>query len=364
MTLNITRLTVKYHEKTVGFLERLVDGRIAFQYSEAWVKNGFSLSPFSLRLNDQIYISKSDYFEGLFGVFYDSLPDGWGALLTRKTLAKHGMNYDKLNALTKLSLVSKSGLGGLSYEPTQSQETESELLNLDQIAAQIEAVRHNQANKQDLDQLYRIGGASGGVRPKVHLTIDDEAWIIKYPSPLDPVNIGQLEFDANTKASLSGIHVNRFELFPSKVHQGYFGAKRFDRKNDTRVHVISLAALLETTHQIPNLDYAHLFQVIHAISVDQSDVYEAYKRMCFNVLFGNKDDHSKNTAFYYDERLNGYRLTPFYDITKTPDKLEHEMTVLGNGTPNKDDLIKLAKRFNLSIHTCQKMIEQVLSVIA
>ena len=75
------------------------------------------------------------------------------------------------------------------------------------------------------------------------------------------------------------------------------GVKRFDRKDNKRVHMISLSALLETTHRIPNLDYSHLFQVIENICPDKDDIYEAYRRMCFNVFAHNRDDHLKNFTY-------------------------------------------------------------------
>ena len=363
MIENVTRLTVRYNDRVVGFLERLRDGRIAFQYSETWVKEGFSLSPFSLPLSDQVYVSSSEYFEGLHGVFYDSLPDGWGEYLTRKTLMEQGISYDKVNVLTKLSLVNHHGLGGLEYVPSQSKEEKKATLKLDDLAAHVEAALNNDIVKTDLDALYLVGGASGGARPKVYIADEKDAWIVKFPALLDPKNMGQCEFDANACAKRCGIHVNEFKLFPSKKSPGYFGAKRFDRVGETRMHVISLAALLETTHRIPTLDYTHFFQVIQRICVDQDDLYEAFKRMSFNVLYGNKDDHGKNMAFYYDEARKGYRLSPFYDITKTPDKLEHEMTVLGQGRPTEADLLKLAKQFNLSLSHCQNIIRKIDSII-
>lgn len=89
-----------------------------------------------------------------------------------------------------------------------------------------------------------------------------------------------------------------FKLFPSKVTKGFFGSQRFDRVDGKKQHVISLAAILETTHRISNLDYKHLFQVIQKISVDKEDYYEAFRRMTFNVLYGNKDDHGKKPGFY------------------------------------------------------------------
>lgn len=127
--------------------------------------------------------------------------------------------------------------------------------------------------------------------------------------------------------------------------------------------MISLSAILETTHRLPNLDYTHLFQVIQNICVNQEDMYEAFRRMCFNVFYENKDDHGKNFSFLYDENLKGYKLSPAYDLTSIPNKFEHEMTVNGNGNPTEMDMLHVAKNFHLSNKKCKEIIEEVKSVI-
>ncbi|MDZ4195900.1 MAG: type II toxin-antitoxin system HipA family toxin [Candidatus Izemoplasmatales bacterium] len=364
MNVNVKRLVVQYNDKVVGFLEELSNKSIAFQYDEDWMTNMFSISPFHLPLSDKVYISKSEYFSGLFGVFHDSLPDGWGEQLVRRMLTKKGLNFDKLSALTRLSLVSANGLGALTYQPTQSETLEGIPSDLDTLAEEVKRINDYATESNDFDEIYALGGASGGARPKVHITLNSEDWIIKFPSTMDPKDMGMLEHQANQLAQESGIHVNEFRLFPSKKNRGYFGAKRFDIVNTKRIHMISLSSLLETTHRISNLDYSHLFQVIQKICVDQSDMYEAFKRMCFNVLYQNKDDHGKNVAFLYDEVLGGYKLSPFYDITQTKGKLEHEMTVLGNGQPTVSELMDIAKEFHLSTKTCQTIIHNIQSVLS
>lgn len=168
-----------------------------------------------------------------------------------------------------------------------------------------------------------------------------------------------MEYKANLTALNSGIKVSDFAFIPSNKIKGYFASKRFDRKAGKKIHMISLSSMLETTHRIPNLDYSHLFQVIQHVCVNQEDLYEAYKRMCFNVLYQNKDDHGKNFAFLYDEQIKGYKLSPFYDITQTIEKAEHEMTVLGKGNPNKSDLLEIAKEFNLSMKECKSIIDNI-----
>jgi len=363
MNLNVKRLTVKYNDLVVGYLEELANGEIAFQYDRDWIVKGFSISPFSLPLEDRVFISKSEYFGGLFGVFNDSLPDGWGELLVRRMLLNKGINFDKISSLTKLSLLSNNGLGGLSYVPSQSDSFRHDLTNLDQLAEEVKKILGSNKITSDFDLIYELGGASGGARPKVHVKIENEEWIIKFPSSMDPLEIGRLEYQANIAAKSVGINVNEFKLFPSKRFGGYFGAKRFDRLDGRRVHMISLSSLLETTHKIPTLDYVHLFQVVKRICVDKSDLYEAFRRMCFNVIYENKDDHGKNFAFIYDEDLKGYQISPFYDITKTKDKFEHEMTVLGEGNPDQKLLLEVAKEFNLSMKTCEKIIDEISELI-
>ncbi len=355
----VKKSTVKYNRRLVGYLA-VVDEGIAFQYDPEWLKDGFSISPFSLPLKGDVFIDRKDNFGGLFGVFHDSLPDGWGELLVSRMCAKKGVNYEKLNPLTKLSLIGGNGLGGLNYEPTQAVETVDSRFDLEELAEEANAVLNDTEKPVgDLDGLYLAGGSSGGARPKAHLKIDGEEWIVKFPCRIDPPDVGLREYEANTAAKECGLDVNEFKLFPSKKCSGYFGAKRFDRKEGGRVHVVSLSSLLETTHRIPNLDYVHLFQVIENICADKRDRYEAFARMAFNVLYGNKDDHGKNISFLYDETLGGYRLSPAYDITRTPDKPEHEMTVLGKTNPTETDLLDLAAYVGLAKGKMMGILENI-----
>ena len=123
--------------------------------------------------------------------------------------------------------------------------------------------------------------------------------------------------------------------------------------------MVSLSSLLETTHRIPNLDYIHLLQVVQNICDDTNDLYEAFGRMCFNVFYGNEDDHGKNFAFLYEEEKGGYKLSPFCDIMQTKDKFEHEMTVNGVGNPTEEDLLEVAKIMKLSPQKCKDVISKI-----
>lgn len=359
---NITDLVVKYNDEVVGYLKELKDKRIAFQYSSNWIKNGFSISPLSLPLTSEIFISKSPYFNGLFGVFYDSLPDGWGELLFRRMLIKNNINIDKLNVLTRLSFVNNSSLGALRYFPVNDNDCLEKDCNLDELYKESLKI-FNDENIQNLDYVYLYGGSSGGARPKVHIDINNEKWIVKFPCSYDSTEAGLDEYNVNKLAKECGIRVNEFKLFESHTNKGYFGSKRFDRCYNKNVHMVSLSSLLETTHRIPNLDYSHLFQVVKLICNDEEELYEIFKRMCFNVLIGNKDDHGKNFSFLYDENRKTYILSPFYDITITPFKIEHEMTINGVGNPKEKDIFELVNKFNLDIKRCQTIFKKIKNIL-
>ncbi|MCD8203680.1 MAG: type II toxin-antitoxin system HipA family toxin [Coprobacillus sp.] len=366
MILDVKTLEVYYNKVKVGTLKEIEEGKSAFQYDKEWIKSGFSISPLSLPLSDKVYITCKDELNSLFGVFYDSLPNGWGELITRRALMKKGISYDSLSPLTKLALLSPFSLGGLDYRPCLYEKINSnEKSSLDSLYKDINSLYNDEnINSIDLDRLYINGGSSGGARPKVHLKISGKEYIIKFPTSLDGLDAGLKEYKANEIASRCGINVNEFTLFPSRVCAGYFGALRFDRVGQKRRHVISLSGLLETSYKIPSLDYIHLARVIKLVCTDISaNLKEAYRRMVFNSLYPNKDDHGKNFSFLYSEEKGGYILSPMYDINKTKYILEHEMTVNGKGNPTPSDLVDIAKEFNLNKKEAKEIIEEITSIL-
>ncbi|MCD8201538.1 MAG: type II toxin-antitoxin system HipA family toxin [Clostridia bacterium] len=361
MIPHIKKLTVKYNDIAVGYLGELEDYSVAFQYDGEWLASGFSVSPLSLPLTSEVFVNRDRSFSGLYGVFNDSLPDGWGILLLVKSLRRQGVNYSDLSPLTKLALVQENGLGGLTYEPTLIEENIPSLVTLDAIAKDARKVFDlNDISDVDIEGLCRIGSSSGGARPKAHILMDGAEWIIKFPCRMDPDEIGSEEYRTNTLARDCGINVNECRLFPSDVCGGYFGAKRFDREGAKRIHTVSLSGMFETRHDVPSLDYRNLFALVRHISVNpREDTVEAFRRMTFNVLYGNRDDHGKNFAFIYSEKENGYRLSPAYDLTPTPDKDEHEMTVNRKPNPTAEDLVEVGTIYGLGRKFCNRIIDDM-----
>ena len=139
-------LFVKYGDRKVGTLALTADHKAAFAYDDAWIEDGFSISPFSLPLKKQVFIPVKDHFNGLFGVFADSLPDAWGQLLLNRMLRKYGKNPDEMSVLDRLAIVGSSGMGAFTYEPERRFPTEEGRDNLDELALECQKILNIQIN--------------------------------------------------------------------------------------------------------------------------------------------------------------------------------------------------------------------------
>ena len=358
-------LQVFYDEKLVGTLAMTADHKAAFQYSEEWIENGFPISPFSLPLKKQVFVPTKDYFDGLFGVFADSLPDNWGRLLLDRLLRAHKQNPDKLTVLDRLAIVGKSGMGALTYYPEKKIDEQYGDVDLDELAEQCRKILNTEYSDR-LDELYRLGGTSGGARPKIMTTVNGEEWIIKFPAHVDGENAGKMEYDYSCCAKKCGIIMSETRLFPSENCEGYFGIKRFDRisdKNGTkRIHMLTAAALLELNFEQPSLDYHSLMKLTKILTRDnEKDMREMFLRMCFNVFAHNRDDHSKNFTYLYDDEKDRWSLSPAYDLTYSNTYYgEHTTTVDGNGrNPGRKELLTVGIAAGMKKEVCIESMDMV-----
>ncbi len=358
-------LQVFFDNRLVGTLALTANHKVVFQYDDSWIEQGFSISPFSLPLENQVFVPTKDYFDGLFWVFADSLPDHWGRLLLKRLLLAHEQNPDELTVLDRLAIVGKSGMGALTYYPEQSFSEENENTDLDELALQCQKILHTEYSDK-LDELYRLGGTSGGARPKIMTTINDEDWIIKFSAHVDGENAGKMEYDYSCCARKCGIAMSETKLFPSEVCEGYFGIKRFDRIPDKsgtkRVHMLTAAALLELDFEQPSLDYHSLMKLTKIITRDnRDDVENMFRRMCFNVFAHNRDDHSKNFTYLYDESTDSWRLSPAYDLTYSNTYYgEHTTTIDGNGrNPGEKELLAVGTTAGLKKELCMDIISEI-----
>lgn len=346
---NYKYLKVFYNDILVGTLAKTPEKVVAFEYDTDWLINGFSISPFSLPLIKKVFIPKYDPFDGLFGVFNDSLPDGWGRLLVDRLFLKNKINPAEIDNLNRLTVVQESGMGALTYKPEHKFETGNDISDYDILAQECSKILESQ-NSDNLDELFQLGGSSGGARPKILTKINNEDWIIKFPSSNDPKNIGEKEYQYSLCAKDCVINMTETKLFPSKICSGYFGIKRFDRKDNKKVHMVSASGLLETSHRLPNLDYNLLMKLTLELTRNYQDIEQLFRLMCFNVFAHNRDDHSKNFSFLYDDNKKEWHLSPAYDLTYSSSfNGEHATTINGEGkNPNLDDILAVAKNIGLN----------------
>ncbi len=359
-------LQVLYQGRPVGTLALTAEKKAAFAYDEEWLENGFSISPFSLPLKKQVFLPLKPYFGGLFGVFADSLPDAWGNVLLNRVLKRNGMSADELTVLDRLAIVGASGMGALTYRPEKEIVTQSQEHSLDVLAGECEKILSEEYS-DDLDALYRLGGTSGGARPKIMTQTEGGDWIIKFPSHADGKNAGKMEYEYALCAAECGIEMTQVKLFPSQNCAGYFGIKRFDRVNHGaekggRVHMLTAAALLELDYEQPSLDYHSLMKLTKILTRDNPhDLENMYRRMCFNVFAHNRDDHSKNFTFLYDEKQDQWRLSPAYDLTYSNTYYgEHTTSVDGNGkNPGKRELLAVGRGAGMDEKKCARIADEI-----
>lgn len=360
---NKMHLDVYMNDRPVGVLAETREHLVAFEYSDEWLTDGFAISPFSLPLRKGVFVPKQyDPFEGIFGVFADSLPDGWGRLLVDRLLLKNGVNAVSVNALTRLAIVGNSGMGALEYRPSEELRFGLGDMSLDELALECRQMFDTE-HSEHLDELFRMGGSSGGARPKVNYEIDGEEWIVKFASSIDKADIGQEEYDYSVCAGKCGLMMSETRLMPSKHCSGYFATKRFDRFGDQKVHMVSVSALLETSHRIPNLDYNILMQLTLQLTHSYEEVEKMFRLMCFNVYSHNRDDHSKNFSYLYKD--GKWQLSPVYDLTYSNSiGGEHATCVNGNGSnPTLEDILEVAKNAKLDIKKAKATAEEIREIV-
>ena len=362
MNARVDRVSVCIGEKLVGTLSETASHKVAFAYSPEWLKTGFPISPFSLPLENRVFVPEKPTFDGLFGVFADSLPDSWGQLLVDRMLQRRGYSPEEVSPLRRLCIVGDAGMGSLCYRPSWTLADQNVPSDLDEMAEACRAIL-NREETSELDELFLMGGSSGGARPKV---MTDE-WIIKFPATGDRPDSGLMEKAYMDCAEACGITVPETCLKPSKCCPGYFSARRFDRirMDDGSLqkrHVLTAAAILEVDWRTPSLDYHTLMKLTKIICRDNpEDVRQLYLRMCFNVFSHNRDDHSKNFSYLYDESRGLWRLAPAYDLTWSSTYFgEHTTTVDGNGRdPGMRELINVGIKAGISKRKCIDLAELI-----
>lgn len=355
------KLTVKYHGEKVGTLSLTPDNRLcAFEYDREWLAEGFSVSPLELPLKPGLFIAKPKPFYGNFGIFEDSLPDGYGRYLLHRTLMREGIDDRKLTSIDRLSLVGNSGMGALCYEPETIITKGEEMSDFDLLQEKALEVLKEQQDT-DAGLLLYNSGNSGGCRPKAVFSDNEGHWLIKFRHTYDPVDMGVQEFHYNEVAKKCGINVTDFKLTAGK----YFTTRRFDITEDgERIHTATAGGLLCVSLSEPVLDYANLMALTRYLTQNPKDVEEMYRRMVFNYLTDNKDDHCKNFSFLVKKDDAGkwkWHLAPAYDLTLCAEGYngQHATSVNQTGFPTLTDFIAVGAKTKMSEKRCREIFDEV-----
>ena len=361
----IESLQVKFHNRKVGTLTLTADKKCCvFEYDTLWLVEGFSISPLELPLKPGLFIAQPNPFNGNFGIFEDSLPDGYGRYLLHKTLLKIGINDFELSALDRLSLVGKGGMGALTYEPETFVEREMELQDFDILQEKaLEVLREQQDS--DAGLLLYNSGNSGGCRPKAIFSDEEGHWLIKFRHTYDPQDMGKQEFDYNEKARRCGIIVPDFKLIDGK----YFTTRRFDITADgERIHTATAGGLLSISLSNPVLDYVNLLALTGYLTQNYKDVEQMYRRMVFNYIAENKDDHCKNFSFIVNkdnENKWQWHLAPAYDLTHRTEGYngEHATSVNNSAHPSIEDMIAVGVKNKMQEQRCRELYYEIEDII-
>lgn len=350
------------------------EGTVYFEYDSTILAMGLEISPLRLPLKTGLQSFRHDVFEGLPGVFGDSLPDGWGRLLLDRAARQQGILPNELSPLDRLAYVGESGMGALIYEPDHSSDPHIGELNLDQLANSAKDVLDGETSEL-LEMLITLNGSSAGARPKAMIGIDEckqtaihgyldlpegyDHWLVKFANSQDGPDSGAVEYIYSIMARDAGIDMPETHLFASQSSAGYFAVRRFDRSPAGRLHLHTAAGLLNADFRLPTLDYQDLASLTFHLTRDIREVERLVRQAVFNVLSHNRDDHAKNFSFLMD-RSGIWRLSPAYDLTFSSGPAgQQSMLVMGEGAnPTEQHLISLGNEVGLARGAVQEMINR------
>jgi serine/threonine-protein kinase HipA len=317
--------------------------------------------------------------DGLHGFLSDSLPDAWGTFVMRRRLARLGVRIDDLSPLDRLALVGRQGRGAMTFLPDTAPAPEVETLDLDVLAA--ESLAMLAGDESELaTTLATLANGSGGARPKIHVGFDPggaicvtegeaapghDAWIVKFAAPNDLRDIGAIEAAYAAMAKSAGVDMAEHRLLPAKSGPGYFATRRFDRPEPGhRLHMVSLGGAIETPWAQPS-SYDLFLRATLAITRHAGDVAAAFRRMVFNILAVNRDDHVRQHSYLMDA-AGTWRLAPAYDLTYSAGPGgEHYLDVEGEGRrPARAQVRALGKRHGLDGAVVDAIVDEVAGAVA
>lgn len=375
-----------------------------FNYDKKFLDSGIEVSPIVMPLSTMVYsfpaLSK-DTFHGLPGLLADSLPDKFGTKLIERYLSEQGRDIHSLTAVERLLYTGKRGMGALEYVPAKDygkgKDGTIDINALVELASDILAERENIHVREDeraMEQIINVGTSAGGARAKAIVAWNPETkdirsgqidagagyeyWLIKFDGVKNNKDKGdkadgpaytRIEYAYYLMAEKAGIIMNDCQLYQESGRY-HFMTKRFDRNQDgTKVHMQSLGAIAHFDYNMPGAySYEQAVSVMNRLNLGQKAVEQMFRRMTFNILARNQDDHVKNISFLMN-KSGTWSLAPAYDITYANDAknrwlARHQMSMNGKTEEFElEDFYASGKHMNLTKRKIEKILAEVKSAI-
>ncbi|MFL1896288.1 type II toxin-antitoxin system HipA family toxin [Aquimarina sp. 2-A2] len=377
----------------IGKLGYDIDQRKSFfQYNPEFLDSGkySKLFPFIFKRTKPVQVLteyQQDTFQGLPPMIADSLPDTFGNIIFQEWLTARGIQ--KVTPLEQLAYVADRGMGALEYKPVKELPNTS-FINIDEVITILEKVLKLKGDMSgaSLDELsllnvFKVGTSAGGARPKILISehkktgkiiagdretsTDYNHYLVKlHLDDSDGYNKEKVEYAYYVLAQEVGI-----DMMPSKlIENNHFATLRYDRQNGEKQHVLTVTGLTgwDFKSQPENSSYENVFKVALGLEVPHKDLQQLFKRMVFNVVFRNVDDHLKNHSFIYNKEENKWNLGPAYDLTYALNPLftfkttSRALSINGKRTSiTIKDVLTIAEEF--SIKNPKGIIEDVHALI-
>ncbi len=392
---------VRLWEHEVGAVLELADGRVVFEYRPSFRASGLEISPVHLprsRVGPVEFpaLRRLDAFQGLPGVLADALPDAFGNAVIRRYFEQKGTPAASLSPVQRLLYIGNRAMGALAFAPAMERGAHTGMDEALDIARLVEQSRHVVEGNPEvaIPEMMALGASAGGARAKALVLWDpgrarirsafathepgESHWMIKFDGvsaggggnilagDFRPGPFGRIEYAYSRMARSAGIEMPPTHLLEERAF-GHFLVERFDRRGAERLHLHTLGGMLHVDYNQPGLlGYEDLFRTIRRLGLGQGVIDQAYRRMVFNVVARNQDDHVKNVAFLMTSD-GTWRLAPAYDVTWACGSgwtRVHQMTIRGrNDGFTRRDLVEVADEWDVR-GAGRQIVEEVLEAVA
>ncbi len=394
-------IEVRIWGKTVGAVA--LDPRLgyyAFEYAPAFIRSGIELSPLTIPLAQAhepfVFTDLPELtYKRLPGMLADALPDDFGNALINAWMAGKGVDKSNVTSLDRLAYMGKRGMGALEFRPSRSPAaTSSTAIKLSRLIESARRAVHGDIGsehlaKAALAQIIQVGTSAGGARAKAAIAWNPETdeiragqfevekgfehWLLKFDGMGADYELGgsqdygRIEYAYYLMACAAGITMSPCRLLEENG-RAHFMTRRFDRDGNTKNHIQTLCAMAHLDYkQKATHDYSQIFLAITELQLGYNSMEEAFRRMAFNVMSANCDDHTKNVSFLLREGGN-WELAPAYDVTHAHNPAgewtsQHLMAVNGKFAGiTREDLLAVANRFGIG--TASKILKLVGEAVA